>query len=318
MWAYTLMAPATFSQQEVPEPHFDDAVADRVLLRALAGGICGSDLPLFRGLPPLQAAHAGAPGYPMHEIVGEVERSTAPGLGLGERVVGWVSGMDGQRERLVVAANDVQAYDPTLPPTTAVLLQPLACVLSALAPLRGAPPRTAAVLGLGPIGVLFAHALKAWGVSEIVGVDRVDRRDVASAFSIDECVHGDARSWAAALAPDDRPQVVVEAVGHQVGTLADAVDAVAVGGRIFYFGIPDDAVYPFPMHRFLRKDATLWAGYTRDKQVALAAARTHLADHPDLARSYVTDCFPVAQVQAAFDRAVVPALGRLKVVLDMA
>lgn len=318
MWAYTLTEPATFSRQAVPEPDFDDAVADRVLLRALAGGICGSDLPLFHGLPPLQAAaHAGAPGYPMHEIVGEVERSTAVGLAVGERVVGWVGGMDGLRERMVVGAEDVQAYDPALAPPTAVLLQPLACVLSALRPLRVKPPRTAAVLGLGPIGVLFAHVLKAWGVAEVVGVDRVNRCDVADEFGIDVCVQADARSWATGLTPNDRPQVVVEAVGHQVGTLADAVDAVATGGRILYFGIPDDVVYPFPMHRFLRKGATLWAGYTRDKQMALAEARAHLVDHPGLARSYVTDRFPVAQVQAAFNCAAVPAVGRLKVVVDM-
>src|SRR4051812_20965247 len=147
MWAYTLTAPATLTRQEVPEPGVDDAASGGLLVRALAGGICGSDLPLFRGLPPPQiAARAGAPGYPLHEIVGEVERSSVPGLVPGERVVGWVSGMDGLREKLVLRADDVQAYDPALLPTTAVLLQPLACVLSALTPLRRATPHVAAVV----------------------------------------------------------------------------------------------------------------------------------------------------------------------------
>jgi hypothetical protein len=38
----------------------------------------------------------------------------------------------------------------------------------------------------------------------------------------------------------DRATVVIEAIGHQTGTLGGAVRAVADGGRIFYFVGPDD------------------------------------------------------------------------------
>jgi L-iditol 2-dehydrogenase len=317
MWAQTLIAPGRFIRGEVPAPQLTPQRRDQVLLRVLAGGICGSDLPLFRGLVPLQAAaRVGAPGYPMHEVVGEVLRSQDARFAPGERVVGWVGDMAGLCEQVVVSADDVQAYDPKLAPTTAILLQPLACVLSALAPLRASVPDRAAVIGLGPIGVLFTHVLKSFGVRHLTGVDQVDRSDVASAFGIDEAVHAVARTWVRGLPEADRPAVVVESVGHQVGTLEDAVDAVAIGGRIFYFGIPDDPVYPFPMHRFLRKDATLWSGYTRDKQAALSAARRYLKEHPDLMSSYVTDVFPTASAQAAFECAARPAVGRMKVVLD--
>jgi L-iditol 2-dehydrogenase len=317
MWAQTLTTAGSFSLVDVPEEDFDPAAPDQVLIEILAGGICGSDLPLFKGVTPLNRAHlVGAPGYPLHEVVGRVARSQGGRHVPGTYVVGWAPRLNGLREKLVVWADDVQEYDTALPPTTAVMLQPLACVLGAVAELGARIPATAAVIGQGPIGILFSHVLKSLGVGRVTGVDPVDRADVAGAFGVDDVVTDRARTWAAGLADAERPELVVEAVGHQTDTLEDAVDALADGGRILYFGIPDQAIYPFPVHRFQRKSATLWSGNTRDKQAALRAASRYLADHPELGETYVTSVFAVADAQAAFELASVPATGRLKIVLD--
>jgi L-iditol 2-dehydrogenase len=318
MWAQTLTAAGSFALAEVAEEDFDPAAGDQVLIEVLAGGICGSDLPLFRGGTPIgRAALVGAPGYPLHEVVGRVVRAQSGRYAPGSLVVGWAPRLNGLREKLVVSAADVQEYDTTLPPTTAVLLQPLACVLAAVAEVRDVPA-SAAVIGQGPIGILFSHVLKSLGAGRVIGVDPVDRTDVASAFGVDDAVTDCARTWAAGLADAERPELVVEAVGHQTGTLEDAVDAVADCGRVLYYGIPDEPVYPFPMHRFQRKNATLWSGNTRDKQPALRAARSYLAEHPELGEIYVTNVFAAARAQQAYELACVPAAGRLKVVLDFA
>jgi L-iditol 2-dehydrogenase len=318
MWAQTLVSPRSFSLGDVPDADLDPGSQGQVLIEVLAGGICGSDLPLFKGLAPLRLeALAGVPGYPLHEVVGRVLKSDDDRLAPGTHVVGWAMGLNGLAEKLVVLADDVQEYDRRLSPTTAVLLQPLACVLSALTQLRGWVPDSAAVIGQGPIGVLFSHALKSLGVRHVIGVDPVDRSDVADAFAIDCVVDDIARNWVIDLADEERPELVVEAVGHQTATVEDAIDAVCVGGRILNFGIPDEEVYPFPMQRFLRKDATMWAGFTRDKQAALRTANTYLADHPDLSENYVTNIFRASSAQEAFEVAAVPSVGRLKVVLDM-
>ena len=84
------------------------------------------------------------------------------------------------------------------------------------------------------------------------------------------------------------------------------------------FGIPDDPVYPFPLAEFLRKSATLTAGATSARRVALDMANTYLAEHPGLAEHYVTHCFAFDRAQQAFDEALVPAPGRVKVVIDVA
>jgi L-iditol 2-dehydrogenase len=324
MWAQTLVAPARFELQDVPAPEEGQVGADEVLLRVLAGGICGSDLPYFKGAPQLGSAGGPEPyrplrpGFPLHEVVGEVLASRHPEVRVGTRVVGWASRTDAMSEYLIARGAGLGEYDPDLPPATAILLQPLACVMYALDQIPDIEGARAAVIGLGPIGVLFAHVLKELGARYVIGVDRVDRSDVASAFGIDETVHASSEVWAGTLQSDaNRPRIIVEAVGHQVTTLANAISALAFGGHLYYFGIPDDPVYPFPMVGFLVKNARLSSGFTpeRDRRPSLARAEKYLLAHPDLKSRYITNLFPFAEAQAAFETSVVPTVGRLKVVM---
>ena len=98
--------------------------------------------------------------------------------------------------------------------------------------------------------------------------------------------------------------------------MRDAVNALAMEGHIYYFGIPDDSIYPFPMVQFLRKNATLTSGLTLDRRISLSRANDYLRENPELATAYVTHEFKLDDVQAAFDMAVRPATGRLKVVIN--
>jgi hypothetical protein len=47
-------------------------------------------------------------------------------------------------------------------------------------------------------------------------------------------------------------------------------------------------------------------------------ANAYLTEHPDLAEHYVTHTFGFEEAQRAFDTALVPAPGRVKVVIDVA
>ena len=323
MWSQRLVAPRTFEVGEIPSLSAADLKPNQVLLRTLAGGICGSDLPQFkgvRGIGALDGSGSLAPlawGHPMHEVTAEVVASTASGLEPGMRVVGWATGFDAVQELVISNASDVVPYDPALPPTTAVLIQPLACVMYAVEQLSAVSGAHAAVIGQGPIGVLFSHVLKSCGAARVTGVDLVDRADVAATFGVDDTVHAGSARWAGSLTDEHRPAIVVEAVGHQVGTLADACTAAAFGAQIFYFGIPDDVVYPLPMSVFLRKNLGLRSGTTMERTRVLSEAGTYLQQHPELTTQYVTDVLPADKVQEAFDRAVRPAPGQLKIVIEM-
>jgi L-iditol 2-dehydrogenase len=323
MWAQTLRGPFRFEQVEVAAPDPAALPPGHVLLAPRAGAICGSDLPNFRGgVWPHPAAEDGwgatrAPGFPMHEVVGEVVASEHPGHSPGDLVVGWASMFDALAELVVTDGEGLAPYDTSLPATTAVMLQPLACVLYAVEQLGDVSGQRAAVIGQGPIGLLFSSVLKARGAARVTGVDPVDRTDVASVFGVDEAVTARAERWAAGLSDADRPSVVVEAVGHQISTLQPALDAVAHGGQVFYFGVPDDPVYPFDMMTFLRKNLTLRSGVALERRRVLTDAGAYLAEHPELRDSYVTHVHPVADVEAAFGAAIAPRPGQLKIAVDM-
>jgi threonine dehydrogenase-like Zn-dependent dehydrogenase len=324
MWAYALTAPFQFERFQVPAPEASELRDGEVLLAARAGGICGSDLPNFRGArfphPKDRGGWAAnVPGFPMHEIVGEVIASRHPDHEVGAAVVGWASGFDGIAEFVVSDGDGLASYDRSIAATTAVMIQPLACVLYAAEQLGNIDGATVAVIGQGPIGLLFSHVLKQRGAAHVIGIDRIDRAGEAKAFLVDETVTAAADRWAAELVIEaSRPNVVIEAVGHQISTLRICMDAVAFGGQIFYFGIPDDVTYPVEMMTLLRKNLTLRSGFTIDRRRVLSDASAYLVENPELIDSYVTNVFPASEVQAAFEAAISPRQGQVKIAIDMA
>ncbi|MEV6924587.1 alcohol dehydrogenase catalytic domain-containing protein [Dactylosporangium sp. NPDC051485] len=322
MWAARLVAPSTFAHVSVPAPLAAALAPGEVLLRVRAGAICGSDMPLFKGAIQRQGGLGnhpdGAPpgvGCPMHEVVGEVLASRHPGFEPGTTAVGWALGQDAIAELVVTEGDSLVPDDGRLSPAEAIVAQPLACVIYAVERMGDVSGQRVAVLGQGPIGMLFSHVLKTHEAF-VVGVDRVDRSAQAPAFGVDEFVHASCDRWAESLGPADRPQVVVESIGHQVGTLACAIDAAAGGGLVYYFGVPDDLVYPVPMHTFFRKDLTLRAGTTKDRQRVLRLAQQYLRDHPAILDAYVTHRLPMTRVQEAYDLAATPRAGQLKIVVE--
>jgi L-iditol 2-dehydrogenase len=322
MWAQSLIAPRTFASTEATAPTAADLKPGEVLLRVIAGGVCGSDLPEFKGLKGPTANGADpwggtVPGSPLHEVVGEVIASADGSLEVGQRAVGWATGFNAIAEVVISRAESLYPYTLSLPEATGVLIQPLACVIYALEKLSGVEGIDAAVIGQGPIGLLFSHVLHSMGARSVTGVDLVDRSDVAKAYGLDEFRHASSAQWSATIDDAARPGIVIEAVGHHVTTLSDAIAAAAVGAEIFYFGIPDDQVYPLNMALFLRKNLTLRSGTTFERSRVLKKATQYLEAHPELAETYVSDVLPADQAQTAFDRAVKPRTGQHKVALTM-
>jgi L-iditol 2-dehydrogenase len=327
MWTYELACPGKFNQIELPTLASSDLAEGDVLLRVLVGGVCGSDLPHFWGKPgpfTLEPSPDGrirtSPGSPMHEVVGEVVSSRDDTLKVGALVVGWATRLNGLSEYIVVKGGDVHAFDPELSPSVAIMLQPLACVLFAVDSFRNVQGSIAAVIGQGPIGVLFSHVLKNQGAVKVVGIDRVDRSDVAATFGVDVPVRSTSNAWASVTeAASEKPNIIVEAVGHQVATLVDATRAIQNDGEIYYFGIPDDPIYPFPLSAFQRKNATLIAGVTpfAVRRGVLARAEAYLKEHPSIAEPYISRRYKFSEVEAAFTEAITPSVGRLKVTLEV-
>ncbi|MGW3472905.1 zinc-binding dehydrogenase [Saccharopolyspora sp. NPDC000995] len=315
MWALRQPGPGRFERVEVPTPTAADLGEGEVLLRLDAGAICGSDVPKFLGQLDPDNPHTGQVGVPLHEIAGEVVASCAAGLPAGSRVVGIARSSHGLAEYLVNPATLLHRLAGDLDAVRSTIVQPVATVLSTLSRVGDVRGARVAVLGLGPLGLLFAHALKSRGADSVIGVDRVDRSDVAETFGIDELVTTNTRQWAATEWDDGkRPSLCVEAIGHRQDIVADAIDALAPHGHLFVFGLPEDH-YVLPMRTFFRKHLTLQAGTTLDWHRYLAEAETYIHAHPELLTSYITHVFPMGRAQEAYETYSHPAPGRLKVAL---
>jgi L-iditol 2-dehydrogenase len=320
VWSYRLVAPYTFERVDIPAKTADDLGDRQVLLRFLAAGVCGSDLPGFRGTKGRLPGDTGASaaemdGFPIHEVVGEVIASRHRSHGIGDRVVGWASGFDGLMEHVVADGDGLATFDLALAPQHAVALQPLACVLYALEQLPDLKGSDVAVIGQGSIGLLFSYAAKALGARHVTGVDPIDRDEIGKEFGVDTIVRATSDRWVSHLDSHDRPDIVIEAVGHQVGTLGHAVEAAAFGGTVFYFGVADDDSYPISMRTMLRNNLTLKSGVTLDRRRMLCTANEFARAHPELLPAYVTHTFGVDDVQAAFELACRPTPERIKIAI---
>lgn len=318
MWSYRVVAPYLFERTTIAEKTPECLTDGQVLLRFMAAGVCGSDLPAFRGargrLPGDDGASAAEKdGFPIHEVVGEVIASRHPGHRTGDRVVGWASGFDGMMERVISDGDGLAPYDPALTPAQAVGLQPLACVLYACEQLPELRGKHVAIIGQGSVGLLFSYVAKAAGARRVTGVDPIDRSSVASTFGVDHAVRATSDRWVSRLAAPDRADVVIEAVGHQVATLGHAIDAAAPGGTVFYFGVADDDAYPVNMRAMLRNNLTLKSGVTLDRRRMLELAGKFAAEHPRLLATYLTHTFGVDDVQGAFELACRPDPERVKI-----
>ncbi|OBF93880.1 alcohol dehydrogenase [Mycobacterium sp. 852014-52450_SCH5900713] len=320
MWSYRIVAPYLFERTTIPEKTPECLADAEVLLRFTAAGVCGSDLPAFRGargrIPGDDGTSAAEKvGFPIHEVAGEVIASRHPEHRPGDLVVGWASGFDGMMERVVSNGDGLAPYDPALTPAQAVGLQPLACVLYACEQLPDLAGRHVAIIGQGSIGLLFSYVAKAAGARRVTGVDPVDRSSVATAFGVDDPVRATSDRWVSQLAAGDRADIVIEAVGHQVATLGHAIDATAPGGTVFYFGVADDDAYPINMRAMLRNNLTLKSGVTLDRRRMLELAGKYAAEHPELLATYLTHTFGIDDVQGAFELACRPVPERIKIAI---
>jgi threonine dehydrogenase-like Zn-dependent dehydrogenase len=170
--------------------------ADDVLLRIEACGICGTDLNIL-ATPP---AHKATPGIIIgHEGVGIVAEigPAVRGLAVGDRVVianrltcGQCAycrrGLDNQcidyqtigttidgafAPYLRAPARALWKIDPAVPRDDAALFEPLACAVGAVKRAPFQPGDNVAIIGAGPMGLLFALLYRALGAGQVILLD---------------------------------------------------------------------------------------------------------------------------------------------------
>lgn len=294
------------SWDEVDDP---EPAADEVVLDVELAGICGSDLHGYRGhpgprVPPLVLGH---------EVVGSVDGeryAVYPLIGCGDCArcdagednlcASWrLIGMHRAgvfAEQVVVPRRSLVPLPEDLDPRRAVLAEPLACCVGALAPYDVGPGTFVGVHGAGPIGLLTVFLAARDGATVRV-VDPVEERvraaELLGATDFDEPV-----------------ELAVDAAGFEV-TWRAAIDSVENGGHVVVLGL-GIAEGIFPMATLVRRAISV-RGQFAYSRADFARAVEILGDE-DLDLSWLTDA-PLAEGAQAFANLVERPAEFSKVVL---
>src|SRR5215207_6973748 len=268
MQAVTFQAPGEVHVEERPEPELlerDDAV-----VRVEATGVCGSDLHIYHGRVEVE------PGFTLgHEFVGTV---VAAGDGVtqvaeGDRVLGCFCSACGNcffcrrgdfhkcddgrvfgHGKALGSLQGAQAEQVLVPHANITLRRVPEAISDDVALFAGdvmgtgwhaidqaniRPGDTAAVLGLGPVGLCAVQAAKAAGAAHVVAIDTVEERlNLAETFGA-QAVHlteDDLRFNETATTEGRGVDAAIDAVGHpdalglacRVARKAGTVSAIGV------------------------------------------------------------------------------------------
>lgn len=260
---------------------------DDVLIEVEACGICGTDVHILE-VPP---GHPATPGVVMgHEFVGTVREAGPEAIGatVGDRIAvaanlscGSCSyckrGAPNHCEHFTtmgifrdgglapIAVAPAHACHPVakeLPREIAALTEPLSCVVNGVEQARLVPGETVAVLGAGPVGLLFVALFRAAGAGLVVVVEPTElRRDVAKRMGADVCLDPGSEDAADAVREatfGEGADVVVDAVGTQLDT---ALSAARMGGRVLLFGMSATARTSVRQYDITRNELTVFGTY---------------------------------------------------------
>jgi 2-desacetyl-2-hydroxyethyl bacteriochlorophyllide A dehydrogenase len=256
MRAVTYQAPGEVRLEEKPEPEIGSP--DEAVIRVEASGICGSDLHIYHGRVPIE------PGFTIgHEYVGTVLAAgdDVGGVAEGDRVLGTFSTACGkcffcrrgdyhqcdagrvfghgaalgslqgaQAEQLLVPNADLtlrRVPDGLSDEVALFAGDVMGTGYHAVEALELQPGSSAAVLGLGPVGLCAVQAARAAGAQRVMAIDSVEERlRMAESFGATP-LH---------LTDDDvRSRVREETEGRGVDGAIDAVghpDALGLACRL--------------------------------------------------------------------------------------
>lgn len=154
----------------------------------------------------------------------------------------------------IVSVN-LHELPPEVPFEEAALAEPLACVMHAIRRVHLCDGDLVAIVGAGPIGLMFVSALRGrYGQTiRIVCLDHHDHRlAVAGTFGADAALNiagGQVQARLKEALGIERADVVVEAVGSEQAH-QEAFDLVGRGGTLVSFGgVARGTVFPLDLHR---------------------------------------------------------------------
>jgi L-iditol 2-dehydrogenase len=257
MRAIQIAAPRKIAMlDDAPRPEPADG---EVLVRCSPVAICGSNMGQYTGEGLWGDIDYPNPvGWSGHENIGTIVESRCEAWEEGTLVLALPEGPFGFAEYILARPPGIARLPQDLAdPAGLIIAQPLATVLRALTRVGGVTNQSCAVVGQGPMGLIFTHILRQMGASTVIAIDLLDwRLKWSRRYGADHVIDAsreDVIKVVRELTKGKMIDVVVEAVGS-VDALKTAAYLPGHGGRLLVFGVPHYESQAFPWYHVFRNE----------------------------------------------------------------
>jgi threonine dehydrogenase-like Zn-dependent dehydrogenase len=167
----------------------------------------------------------------------------------------------GLAEFNLAPAKALHKINTDVPIERACLAEPLACVWHAFEKTNIVPGESVAILGAGPIGLLFLMLFKAAGAGKVFVIEPTEfRRQTASRLGADAIINPKSGDAAGEVKSVTRigVDVAVDAAGS---LLPEALNLVRRGGRVILFGVNQHAERALNQYAITRYEASILGSF---------------------------------------------------------
>jgi len=222
-----------------------------VLVQCSHIALCGTNMGPYTGDGRWAEIEWPPPaGWLGHENIGRVVASRCPDWPEGTLVLAHPDDYNGFVEFIVSKPEGLARLPSDAPDVGALIVaQPLATVLRAMVRTGPVVDQRCAVVGQGPMGLIFTHLLGRSGARQVIGIDPIGwRLPWAKRFGATDVVDSskeDAVEAVKELTGGEMVDFCVEAVGKP-DALTLAAHLPRRLGRLYVFGVPHHDMQPFP------------------------------------------------------------------------
>jgi len=320
---------------EIVESEMPEIKEGQILVRSTTVAICGSDMPHFLHERPMN--YPLAPGLPGHECIGVVDQTRCREYKEGDKILSIPARGRGFAEYFV----SVPAITVRLPAGDTrdklVIAQPLGTVIHAcrklfqplIHPATGEngvldldswklPDTKVAIVGQGPIGLLFTAMMKGMGADTIIGIDLVDYRLEAAmkigATHVINASNSHPEQMVREITGGAMVDLAIEAVGKD-STVNDCIALIRRSGTVLLFGVPRKSVYEIMFSQLFRKETKLLVAVGPEVQMEFPPAVDLVANDRIEVSHIISHRMHLEDIQEAFEMVAEKKDGAIKVLL---
>lgn len=320
MRAIVIEAPRRIAMIDAPVP---EPLEGEVLVESSHVALCGSNMGQYTGEGVWADLEFPNPtGWAGHENIGRVVESRCDGWEPGTLVLAQPEGYHGFAEFFCARPPGI-ALLPQDPPDVAALIvaQPLATVLRALTHTGHVINQRCAVVGQGPMGLVWTHVLRLMAAREVIATDLLAwRLEWSRRFGADAVIDAAGEDVVEAVrgrTGGEMIDFVVDAAGTPE-SMATASRLVRHGGRLFLFGMPDYDDRAFPWYSTFRNETQITTCVGPACAAFFQTAADMVVDgRASALGAMVTPRMPWDRAAEAFEMYATCAEGSLKLTLEL-